>query len=217
MIKITAEHDMARLNETLKRYAEASGRDVDQTNIRKARDLGWTMSRLLGRVRYRKAWPDFYHRSAKGIGTRIRVASLSASAPKASKVGKPLNDHQRLIATEIGRRRKGSGLLAVSMRPIRRRYLRVGRDYQYDRSRELGALTLISKNDEEIRMDLRTPGIAAVNRRTNFIGMSLRQVMADTEIYLKTINDKTRRKILTRRAKTAFRRSWTLQARRNFG
>jgi len=219
-IKVTVEHDLARLNQTLTRYAKETGKDLDKTNIRKATDISYKTQRMFARIRYRKAWTNFYGRSKKGIGTLIRAENPSAKAPTVSrKGGRKLSHHQRMIWTEITDRAQGSGIMAVAMQGFRRyggRGFGLGRYYNYDRSRELGMLSLVSKDSSEIKIDLRPPGLRVVNARTNIIGMALRQVNADTDVYLKTINDKSRRKIMSRKVGQAFRRSWTLKVRRDF-
>jgi len=211
---ITIEHDLGRLNRTLRLYAKATAKDMDEVNAKKARDLGFKMGRMLARIRYRKAWPEMYTRSRKGRGTRIRDRKISPQAPMTSrKTKRALNWYQRLVWTETRRRQRGSGLLALSMRPISERQLRTGRDANYSRSRELGMLTTVSKDSREILIRLRTPGTEEVNRRTGFISLAIRQVNADTAAYLKTVNDKTMRQTLTSKTQKAFVRTWQLRTR----
>jgi hypothetical protein len=166
---------------------------------KKGNDLRIQLYRLFAEERFggksgRKsgiAWRELKRRSKAGIGTMVREKSLNNrwGAPPALTQGTKQKAHklslwQQLVWQETTRRQRGIGVLGVSFLSNRFRYNKQGKYLVENKSRTLGTLVQIKKDDTSYTITGFTPGMVEVANRYNIADRAIAEVEKDLDKYL---------------------------------
>jgi hypothetical protein len=213
-ISDSATRELGALHDALSRYHEVSGRDVTATVAKKTDDIriellrGYWERRMKGSRKGAKnfqgvAFREMRQRGKAGEGITLRPGlTASSSAPmeyfqrrtlrgahgtrRRLMVPVRMSGYQRAVWTELARRQAGVGVLGVAFLMPRRRANAVPSapevQTRQSHSREtIGRMTVAPMLG---RLEGFVPGQAKVGARHSILSIALRNVRADTEVYL---------------------------------
>ena len=187
------------LAQKLKQYVAVSGKTAVDVLNQKGNDLRIQLYKEFAKYRWSKrrrsniAWKEFRARVAAGKGTKIKWRTqMAANAPMTDKNGRPTSSYQRMIFSELEKRQRGIGFLAITflLKRWNKKKSRLVRNYTATKSRAYGTLgefileehPLMNQSQYEIRGF--TDGLDMVANRHGILPRATAKVMADIDVYL---------------------------------
>jgi hypothetical protein len=186
--------DLLRLNRNLKEYARVRSKmSVQEILANRGQRLRIFLYRAFWAQRWKQGRKGGGFKLLKslvaaGKGIHVRLMTLvspwAGQIPTVTKRGQPLNERQKLVAQEMIRRSAGVGILGVSFLRKRWRETKVSKFLVENRTKGFGKAVTFALTEGQFTITGWTPGLKRVAEKYGLLGKAVRNMNADTEVYL---------------------------------